>query len=206
MLQLTIWTKNDCKCIFDTKYCYQNDLRSKIIFSFFRFFQKILMYRVKNCEKKIFLKFWFLITWSILWLNSSSKTKIQLNMVTRRELGAILHSISRFVLSPSSQILNNSINMHQIWTKNDCKRIFDTKSSYQNHFWSKIHLSIFSIFSKFCVVRVKKNLNFFFFKLYFLLTRPILWLNSSSKTKFQLNRVTRGELGAILHSISWFVS
>ena len=162
------------------------------------------MYRVKNFEKKIFLKFWFLVTWSILWLNSSSKTKIQLNMVTRRELGAILHSISRFVLSPSSQILNNSINMHQIWTKNDCKRIFDTKSSYQNNFWSKIHLSIFSIFSKFCVVRVKKIL-IFFFKLYFLLTRPILWLNSSSKTKFQLNRVTRRELGAILHSISWFV-
>ena len=98
MLQLTIWTKNDCKCIFDTKYCYQNDLRSKIIFSFFRFFQKILMYRVKNFEKKIFLKFWFLVTWSILWLNSSSKTKFQLNRVTRRELGAILHSISWFVL------------------------------------------------------------------------------------------------------------
>ena len=63
----------------------------------------------------------------------------------------------------------------------------------------------FSIFSKFCDVRVKKFWNFFFFKLYFLLTRPILWLNSSSKTKFQLNRVTRRELGAILHSISWFV-
>ena len=131
-----------------------------------------MMYRVKNFEKKIFLKFWFLVTWSILWLNSSSKTKIQLNMVTRRELGAILHSISRFVLSPSSQILNNSINMHQIWTKNDCKRIFDTKSSYQNNFLSKIHLSFFFDFFKILCCSGQKNFDFFF-KLYFLLISKI---------------------------------
>ena len=150
----------------------------------------------------------FLLTRPVLWLNSSSKTKFQLNWVTRRELGAILHSISWFVLSPSSQNMNISTNMDQIWTKNDCKCIFGTKSCYQNDLWSDKKFHFFSIFSKFCDVRVKKIWKKFFLTFWFLVAWSILGLNSSSKTKFQLNRVTRRELGGnftlylLVHSVS----
>ena len=153
------------------------------------------MFGSKNLKKKIFLTFWFLVGWLILWLNSSSKPKFQLNWVTRRELGAILHSISWFVLSPSSQNMNNSINIGHIWPKIDCKCVFDTKSCYQNDLWSNKKISYFSIFSKFCDVRVKKFEKKNFLTFWFLVAWLILWLNSSSKPKFQLNRVTRRELG-----------
>ena len=141
-------------------------IKNFIFFDFFKILwcsgQKIL---------NIFFKLYFLLTRPILWLNSSSNTKFQLNRVTRRELGAILHSISWFVLSPSSQNMNISINIGHIWPKKDCICVFDTKSCYPNDLWSNKKFHIFSIFSKFCDVRVEKFWIFFLFKLYFLLTR-----------------------------------
>ena len=155
------------KTIFEVKYIYQ----------FFRFFQNFVLFGSKKFWI-FFFKLCFLLTRPFLWLNSSSKTKFQLNRVTRRELGAILHSISWFVLSPSSQNMNISINIGHIWPKKDCICVFDTKSCNPNDLWSDKKFHFFSIFSKFCYVRVKKFW-IFFFKLYFLLTRPILWLNSN---------------------------
>ena len=126
------------------------------------FCQSFVMVGSKNFEF-FFFKLYFLLTRPILWLNSSSKTKFQLNRVTRRELGAILHSISWFVLSPSSQNMNISINIGHIWPKKDCICFFDTKSCNPNDLW----IYFFFDFFKILWCSGQKNLNIFFFKLYF---------------------------------------
>ena len=154
------WTKNDCKCIFGTKSCYQNDLWSNKKFHFFSIFSKFCDVRVKKFWI-FFFKLYFLLTRPILWLNSSSNTKFQFNRVTRRELGAILHSISWFVLSPSSQNMNISINIGHIWPKKDCICVFDTKSCNPNDLWSDKKFHFFFIFSKILWCSGQKILIFF---------------------------------------------
>ena len=142
--------------------CYQNDLWSNKKIHIFSIFSKFCDVRVKKFWNFFFFKLNFLLTRPILWLNSSSKTKFQLNWVTRRELGAILHSISWFVLSPSSQNMNISTNMDQIWTKNDCKCIFGTKSCYQNDLWSDKKFHFFFDFFKILWCSGQKIFKFFF--------------------------------------------